>query len=720
MLASNDNDRGKMLSKHMFHFALVHEQFAETGDLVRGLLPLFTPLLSDLEGKEFVPEKFCKEINATYGLEMHPYVAEDLAPKLVEAGVLTIINERNKGKRYYIDSIPKIDNAKLQSDIQKIFNEYEKYAKKNMKRAKVANPDIDYSSEFISRLVQIDTFVEKYAPSKVKQYKCSDILDYTFVWFVNAIEEKGGELKEVLNKAYSGCILSEVVLSIKEPSIANGSINGKSFYIDAPILLNVLGFNDDYSVQCSRLLINKILDEGGILTTTENYIEEAQTSIRIALSNRDRKQPRVSSLDHYIFKNPSKIIDVRTAQNSVKDILSQQYNFSVNNKYINISSYASNHHGVALKEKLSTELSWYSNEVALYNDVESITYVVANHGYSSIKNIAESKSFLISPNESLIKSANKVLYTLRTFTKPDMTPLLSEKKLAVLLWVISGGVGQDITSLTLVSSCARAFEMHKEVFYKVKEFLKNLPEEKVKDYERIVCNDRVFNYLIDEVGSNYNQIDEDNFEELLVQSKIRLDEEERLKEELYNSEKSNLEDKVRKVELERNKAREAIVTKSKDQVIKEKQNSELNDKVGKLQEKVESLERQTSESKSSYLNEIEKVKDESFRCIEDGVHAARKELSADNFSRLSLFFEKILRLLVSLTLALVCYQVSAMSLPDTIVFADITISGETAGFVKYFVSVIPFIATWALPDLIFGGTIKKLSDKTAGRILTAS
>ncbi|NOI91768.1 hypothetical protein F0235_15130 [Vibrio splendidus] len=709
-----------MLSKHMFHFALVHEQFAETGDLVRGLLPLFTPLLSDLEGKEFIPEKFCKEINTTYGLEMHPYVAEDLAPKLVEAGVLTIINERNKGKRYYIDSIPKIDNAKLQSDIQKIFNEYEKHAKKNLKRAKVAGPNVDYSNEFISRLVQIDTFVEKYDPSKIKKYKCSDILDYTFFWFVNVIEEQGGELKEVLNKAYSGCILSEVVLSIKEPSITNGSINGKNFYIDAPILLNILGFNDDYSVQCSRQLINKILEEGGVLTTTENYIDEAQTSIRIALSNRDRKQPRVSSLDHYLFKNPSKIIDVRTAQNSVKDILSQQYNFNVNHNYINISSYASNLHASALKEKLSTELSWYSNEVALYNDVESITYVVANHGYSSIKNIADSKSFLISPNESLIKSANKVLYTLRTFTKPDMTPLLSEKKLAVLLWVISGGVGQDITSLTLVSSCARAFEMHKEVFYKVKEFLKNLPEEKVRDYERIVCNDRVFNYLIDEVGSNYNQIDGDNFEELLVQSKIRLDEEEKLKEELYSFEKSNFEEKVRKVELERNKAREAIVAKSKDQVLKEKQNSELNAKVGKLEEKIESLERQTTVSKSEYLTEIEKVKVSSSRKIEVSVEAACKEVSTVSFSRVSSFFEKILRLVVSFTLALVCYKLSVISLPDTIVFADVTVSGETAQVVKYLISAIPFIATWALPDLIFGGTIKKLSDKTANKILTTS
>lgn len=91
-----------------------------------------------------------------------------------------------------------------------------------------------------------------------------------------------------------------------------------------------------------------------------------------------------------------------------------------------------------------------------------------------------------------------------------------------------------------------------------------------------------------------------------------------------------------------------------------------------------------------------------------------------NFSRLSSFFEKILRLVVSLTLAYICYQLSALSLPDTIVFYDITIAGESADFVKYLISAMPFIATWALPDLIFGETIKKLSDKTASRILTAS
>jgi len=716
-LAENDHNRGKMLSKHMFHFALVHEQFAETGDLVRGLLPLFTPLLSDLEGKEFIPEKFCEEINATYGLDMHPYVAEELAPKLVDAGVLTIIKERNKEKKYYIDSVPKIDNAKLQSDIQKIFHGFEKFAKANMKQAKISKSDVNFSSEFITRLVQIDTFVEKYDPSKIKQYKYNDILDFTFFRFVNLIEEKGGELKEALNKAYSGSILSEVVLSIKEPSITNGSINGKSFYIDAPILLNVLGFNDDYSVQCSRLLLNKIIEGGGVLTTTENYIDEAQTSIRMALENRDRKQPRFSSLDHYLFKNPSKLIDVRTAQNSVKDILSQQYCFNVSNSYINISSYANNRHGASLKERLSTELSWYHNETALSNDVESITYVVANHGYSSIKNIAESKSFLISPNESLIKSANKVLYTLKAFTKPDMTPLLSEKKLAVLLWVISGGVGQDITSLTLVSSCARAFEMHREVFYKVKEFLKNLPEEKVKDYERIVCNDRVFNYLIDEVGSNYNQIDEDNFEELLVQSKIRLDKEEQLKEERFNSEKLNLEIRVEKIESERNKARETIVAKSKDQVLKDKQNSEINEKIEQLEEKLQSLKSQSTLEKNEHFNKIDEIKEELSRAEAISVESARKELSSFNFSRLSSFFEKGLRLVVSISLALFCYKISDISFQNSITIGDVTISGETANFIKYVMPLLPFIATWTIPDLIFGGPIKKLSDKAAKKVL---
>ena len=79
-----------MLSHHLFHFALVHEEFNKTGDITRGLLPLFSPIFSDKEGETYDPSEVSEAMNQLYGIEMHPLVAEELAPKLLEKGVLAV------------------------------------------------------------------------------------------------------------------------------------------------------------------------------------------------------------------------------------------------------------------------------------------------------------------------------------------------------------------------------------------------------------------------------------------------------------------------------------------------------------------------------------------------------------------------------------------------------------------------------------------------------
>ncbi|WP_154199972.1 hypothetical protein [Vibrio navarrensis] len=57
-----------MLSSHLFHFAMVHEKFAQTGDIVTGLLPLFSPILEGKQGLEFDPMSFCDDVRKMYGI----------------------------------------------------------------------------------------------------------------------------------------------------------------------------------------------------------------------------------------------------------------------------------------------------------------------------------------------------------------------------------------------------------------------------------------------------------------------------------------------------------------------------------------------------------------------------------------------------------------------------------------------------------------------------
>ena len=76
-------------------FAYVHDQFTKTNDIAVGLIPLFAPIISARAGKPFDPMQFVRDVKTLYDLDMHPYVAEELAPSLAQHGYL--IAERRVG-----------------------------------------------------------------------------------------------------------------------------------------------------------------------------------------------------------------------------------------------------------------------------------------------------------------------------------------------------------------------------------------------------------------------------------------------------------------------------------------------------------------------------------------------------------------------------------------------------------------------------------------------
>lgn len=698
-----------MLSKHLFHFAMVHEEFAKTGDIVKGLLPLFTPILSNKEGEDFLPEKFSRDVNAAYGIDMHPYVAEGLAPKLVEAGILRESESAKRKSTYIIDSVPNIDSAKIQNDTSLIFKEFEKLTVQILKNANLLHANIDFPKEFTSRLARLDPSPEKINLLPNGKSKIIDAIDYSFVRFIQLIEKKGGPIKDALEKVYSGSILAEVVLSIKEPSIDESAIKGKNFYIDAPIILNLLGLNDEYSVKCSLKLIEQIKQNGGILTTTSSYLDEAQTAIKLALENHLNRGPRYTTLDFFLFKGSNNLLTARTAQNNIKKILID-HQFHLDNNLINISSHISSQKANSLKDKIINELNWYKNDLAKYHDAEAITHVVANHGYCSIKKMSDSKSFLVTPNESLISSSNKVLYSTQAFIKPEMTPLLSEKNLAMLLWVISGGSGENISSLTLISSCTRAMEMHKDVFYKIQSFLKNLPKEKISLYEDIICIDRALYCLIDEVGANYNAINDSNFEDHLITARQKFEQQEREENEAKKLEIESLSKKYEKSEANKQKAITALINASTAEMESEKKRGALDEKIKDLHEKITEIGKNSEEERKKHDEDIAQLKKEYQITTEEKINQKSSFIE----TKISNILEVIFKLLLSIILAFATYKCSTIVIQGPYKNDYFQINEN---LLRFLIVLIPLITTWTLPDILFGKAIKHLSKKISNRII---
>ncbi|WP_019276319.1 hypothetical protein [Vibrio coralliilyticus] len=708
-----------MLSSHLFHFAMVHEKFAQSGDIVTGLLPLFSPILEGKEGLEFDAITFCSDVRKMYGIEMHPYVAEDLSEKLVENGVLAI-EKKGRSEKLIIETVPVVQDKDLKASVQNILEAYEAYSQPILHKNDLTDSSINFSSAFTSRLARVDSFAEV-APSSDKSIE--GILDYTFIRFVEYINRKGGQLKISLDKLYSGSLLSEVVLSIQEPSMDDKSIDGKLFYIDMPILLNVLGLNDEYSVECSRKLIALIRQLGGIVTTTNQYIEEAETALSLSLENHRNRGKRVTTLDRYLFKHSDHVLEARLVRNKVMDTLINNHGFVLDNAKVNVSGHLQSVKAGELRDSIASSLHWYKKDIARVNDAEAVAYVVVRHGFNSIKNVAESTAFLVTPNEQLVSAANNVLYEIETFKTHEMTPLLTEKKLAMMLWVTSGGKGEDVSSLTLISSCTRAMEMHKDISESMQRFIKALPQEKVQQYEDVICNDRALYCLLDEVGFDVNEAQLDDAEDYLKKARDRYYQEQK---DIKTTHQATIEDAKLTAEVaieHRNKAIEAVKIKANENLIRDKENAALQGSLQALNEQIEYEKRnqekldKTNEGLERRLTELENAKKEDDEANSKRINELEKKAVQSKLdtkarigNRLYHVVKKSLEFLIIFILIIILYNLSKLA-------PDASITTEYFTLEPELLSLLPLICTWKFPDFIFGPIVKSLASGIVRLIL---
>ncbi len=99
-------------------FALVAEEYESSGDPIRGLKPLFAPLLQDRKGQTFDPEEFSGRFKAGYGLDMTPFIANALKEVLTQIGLLQEVKIGSFVVANFDWSSDRIDEAQIDQTVQ--------------------------------------------------------------------------------------------------------------------------------------------------------------------------------------------------------------------------------------------------------------------------------------------------------------------------------------------------------------------------------------------------------------------------------------------------------------------------------------------------------------------------------------------------------------------------------------------------------------------------
>ena len=153
----------QILSRETISFSFIATGITQSGDVIDGVIPIFTPILRQMaeNSSVFVPQDFASTFTKSYGLPMTPLVAQSLAPKMVNAGFLVPRTGHPDSFVICTSSISsqEMDNigvGELQKQFDELLDEFCLYVRQYAAEENIPPKSQDIKDGFRKRILTLD------------------------------------------------------------------------------------------------------------------------------------------------------------------------------------------------------------------------------------------------------------------------------------------------------------------------------------------------------------------------------------------------------------------------------------------------------------------------------------------------------------------------------------------------------------------------------------
>ncbi|MDE2177673.1 MAG: hypothetical protein KGJ50_05145, partial [Xanthomonadaceae bacterium] len=495
------------MTNPLIAFALVAEEYEKSGDPIKGLAPLFRPLLDKQSGQRFDPAAFAREFGKYYGLKMAEFVARALRERMAEIGLL--VKEDGALDQY---TVPKLTGDAFhstfdESKISETLEAFAKWAKRETVRLgrSVAREELDeallsrlarpeFSTAFLDAGEKRDSkrIKELLGQSTPDQLRATDtLLDYLVASFVLAANEKAPDVFEALSSIAFGSLVADAVAGLAEPGIKDMPDPPLRVVIDGPLILDVLDLNDSSHKAYADGLFGIMREANLRLATFDHIVDEVRESIRsvvkafqagneygplgerlrsskgfskYAISIADSLEDKIKELDLFIL--PSDI-----------------YERADFKRYFNDASFDSMRNAIG---EVHTQIE------RRIRDTKSVAAVIRlkkdNRHPSSI---FQSGTTFLTRNSALFKKVNYVLSLHKSDPDPRFT-IVTDSQLGGVLWFSLGASSDSYSKLSrhrLIANCATAIVPQREVVHRIADLLEEM-DQKLRDEFTVLMRDK--------------------------------------------------------------------------------------------------------------------------------------------------------------------------------------------------------------------------------------
>lgn len=697
--------------RSLLTYAFLAQTSYHGNDLVSGLIPIFRPIVKMREGQQFDPVEFSDAIRKTYGLDIHPWASEDFAIRLVEAGLLfkRVLGPKHHSFIYASvqDELTDVDH----NDVRLLVDKFIAYARTRLQSYTDQVEDKQLESALLDHLVTTDFFAIVVKPDQSKinnrgpktlsvrksedqnkkdeQLTIQAAIDVLVAGFIYDLYANDQPLYELLIKISNGALLAEVVLNFQSPD-TNVSLENLTIILDAPFIMAALDLCEREQHEYAKRLLSRLFEKNATIATFQHYCEEISDNLE-------------TSLKRFESGNSDRATDRRMADPAFRAYAAnvrQNSRAAAEDLGLKIISSPS---VTALYSFFSKEdeedyfktLGHYHNVTAQQRDVDSVAATMRlRRGKRAAMSKFHTCDYVFVTNNPWMPSRTSGFLARRNkYEDGEAPPVISDKYLAGLLWVLFGGQAEDLSRIRLLANCAQALEARGDVIGKVYKFLQGTDETKARRFKAIMTSERAGHHLMELSLGDSRLVTENNF--LTIYQEIENGLEEKYKSLLTEELGKAL---ALKEEELNNKYVQHLASASAEKDDLQTQLNHTHQSIGDLQQKyldaqavaLEEKERQRdlSGKVDALTKALDEIKESERLTIQKHLKVVSREINR---------LESRISLAVILNTAMI-----------TLVAANLLEAGALSQiFSTLTLSALAWLTCWKIPDRVFGRYLEK-------------
>jgi hypothetical protein len=527
---------GKGPARELVAFAFVQEEFARSGDIVKGLMPLFAPLLSKKTLRRFDPVEFAKDVENTYDIPMSSLVAESLVPQLTSAGLLHAETDNP-----HVYRVSKFNYAHPQptesSALEDLLADFVTYSAASLQRAKLKLTTENLKDGLLKRLTDLDflSFLGRPDRNYFKGRKISlsmdaeedeppinseQALDILCADFAIHTAETAPEKFDLLSRLGKGALIAEVVLTLQTPS-ADADLSAVTVLLDGPLILDSLDLSTpelkDFATALFDLIDRARLRKAVFLHT----VEEMQGTIRAPLEALMRGERPYGPLGSRIRHSTTEAAYARAILNDLSNYLGR-----LGIEIVDASKYNTAEYKQYCPEEIEDSLR---NAFGLQQDTferrqrdahSTATLMRMRNVVVNPQSLPDAGYVMVTRNASVAEWSRKNLIFRKRIQEVDLPPVLTDRQIAGLLWFAVGGNLGALSKTKLIANCSAALQPRADIASKLSQVLYESDPKKVEMFTALMRDQRARRSLLHETLGFPAAITRDNADALLEQMRM--------------------------------------------------------------------------------------------------------------------------------------------------------------------------------------------------------